>query len=193
MVEDSPTNLMKMCVKLLQQRLGAEVDKVEDARTAEELVHAMLQQQALQSLSPSRRSASCIASTTFPRTTAAKTATYFIRLKIVFPVREVDSDDPGIQTIYDFVLMENLMPHMTGRGRWDIRVSSSVQEIAEYMAQGANAVLKKPFVLAALFSTLRQIDANTRIAEYNRPDRRLFCLTLYSKYSIYREYKRIAH
>ena len=37
------------------------------------------------------------------------------------------------------------------------------QEIADYIAQGANAVLTKPLVLAHLFETLRQIDAESKV------------------------------
>jgi hypothetical protein len=34
---------------------------------------------------------------------------------------------------------------------------------ADYIAQGANAVLTKPLVLAHLFETLRQIDAESKV------------------------------
>eukprot|EP01036_Dinobryon_divergens_P027063 gene27063-35775_t len=40
---------------------------------------------------------------------------------------------------------------------------SNERDIAEYIAQGANAVLKKPLVLAELFKTLNQIDAQNKV------------------------------
>ena len=139
MVDDSPTNL-KMCVKLLQ-RLGAEVDKAEDGRIAVEMVQSMLQRQ---------RNAP----------------------QIPHAGLEADSDR---QVGYDFVLMDNLMPHMTGveacRTMRQIGYTGVIfgltgnafeQEIAEYLAQGANAVFKKPLVLNDLFCALRRIEAESK-------------------------------
>ncbi len=72
--------------------------------------------------------------------------------------------------------MDNQMPNMTGAeackvmreiGFAGIIVgltgNAFEQDIADYIAQGANAVLKKPLVLADLFETLRQIDATNRV------------------------------
>eukprot|EP01036_Dinobryon_divergens_P030913 gene30913-40233_t len=66
--------------------------------------------------------------------------------------------------LYDLVVMDNLMPNMCGpeacKKMRDIGFPGLIigltgnaleQDIAEYMAQGANAVLKKPLVLDELF------------------------------------------
>ena len=68
------------------------------------------------------------------------------------------------------------MPHMTGAeaskamramGFTGIIIgltgNAFEKDIAEYIANGANAVLKKPLVLADLFETLNQIDAENKV------------------------------
>ena len=152
MVDDSPTNL-KMCVKLLQ-RLGAEVDKAEDGRIAVEMVQSMLQRQ---------RNAPPSSPSQHPQQAEQSPLANDV---------EADSDR---QVGYDFVLMDNLMPHMTGveacRTMRQIGYTGVIfgltgnafeQEIAEYLAQGANAVFKKPLVLNDLFCALRRIEAESK-------------------------------
>jgi CheY-like chemotaxis protein len=134
--------------------LGAEVDKAEDGRIAVEMVRSMLQRQrnappSSPSLHPQQAEQSPLANDV-----------------------EADSDR---QVGYDFVLMDNLMPHMTGveacRTMRQIGYTGVIfgltgnafeQEIAEYLAQGANAVFKKPLVLNDLFCALRRIEAESK-------------------------------
>ena len=78
--------------------------------------------------------------------------------------------------MYDLVLMDNLMPYMTGAeackamramGFTGIIIgltgNAFEKDITDYIAQGANAVLKKPLVLEELFKTLNQIDVQNKV------------------------------
>jgi CheY-like chemotaxis protein len=78
--------------------------------------------------------------------------------------------------MYDLVLMDNMMPHLTGVEACQamramgftgviIGLTGNVfeKDIADYIANGANAVLHKPLVLADLFETLRKIDADSKV------------------------------
>ena len=97
--------------------------------------------------------------------------------------RKIHLSIAGIKVRYRvtlfFVLMmdNNQMPHMTGAQACKmmremgftgiiIGLTGNVfeQEIADYIAQGANAVLSKPLVLLEnLFETLRQISAANKV------------------------------
>jgi CheY-like chemotaxis protein len=139
MVDDSPMNL-KMCVKLLQ-RLGAVVEKAEDGRIAVTMVQALLPEQGPPP-----------------------------------PTLGGERSDQRLHQMYDLVLMDNMMPHLTGVEACQamramgftgviIGLTGNVfeKDIADYIANGANAVLHKPLVLADLFETLRKIDADSKV------------------------------
>ena len=152
MVDDSPTNL-KMCVKLLQ-RLGAVVDKAEDGRIAVAMVQALLPEP----VPPPPLGERFVSSP---------------------PSNDDDeqSDHQRLhQQMYDLVLMDNMMPHLTGAEACRamramgfagviIGLTGNVfeEDITDYIANGANAVLHKPLVLADLFELLRQIDADSKV------------------------------
>ena len=154
MVDDSPTKNLKMCVKLLQ-KLGAEVDKAEDGRIAVDKVQAsLLREQAGEQQQTSGQP--------LLENQAAAGRTL--------------SGEERTGPIYDLIVMDNQMPNMTGveacKAMREVGFTGIIigltgnvfeREIAEYIAHGANAVLKKPLVLAELFETLRQIDAANRV------------------------------
>lgn len=165
MVDDSLTNL-KMCVKLLE-KLGADVDKAEDGCIAVERIRASLSATVME-----------------PLTSLPEHIEHLPTLQQPSPAenwserslpQEGRSRTPPPR-MYDLVLMDNQMPNMTGAEACKVMReigfagiiigltgNAFEQDIADYIAQGANAVLKKPLVLADLFETLRQIDAANRV------------------------------
>ena len=162
MVDDSPTNL-KMCVRLLV-KLGAVVDKAEDGCVAVDRVRAALSAKLLEESEHQEQQLP-------PAQQPLPTGDQSVR-----SLPREGSSNPQPHRMYDLVLMDNQMPNMTGAeackamremGFTGIIIgltgNAFEQDIADYIAQGANAVLKKPLVLADLFETLRQIDATNRV------------------------------
>ena len=177
MVDDSPTNL-KMCVKLLE-KLGAAVDKAEDGRIAVERVRTSL-------VSEQAAAASAAVESSSPSSPSSPPGQIIPLQPPPHPLGEQsarslpDEENSGgggrRPRMYDFVLMDNQMPNMTGaeacKAMREVGFTGSIigltgnafeQDIADYIAQGANAVLKKPLVLAEFFETLRQIDAANKV------------------------------
>ena len=116
---------LKLCVRLFQ-KLGAVVEKAEDGLIALNMVQRLLQEERQQQVGVHR------------------------------------------VVLYDLVVMDNLMPRMCGpeacKKMRDVGFAGLIigltgnaleQDIAEYMAQGASAVLKKPLVLEELFEIVR--------------------------------------
>eukprot|EP01035_Chromulina_nebulosa_P024082 gene24082-31284_t len=155
-----------MCVKLLE-KLGADVDKAEDGCIAVERIRTSLSAtvaEPLSSLPDHKENLSTMHQPSPVENWCEESLPH-----------EGRSRAPD-HRMYDLVLMDNQMPNMTGveacKAMREIGFAGIIigltgnafeQDIADYIAQGANAVLKKPLVLADLFETLRQIDAANRV------------------------------
>ena len=131
-VDDSAMNL-KMCCKLFRN-LGAEVEQAEDGCIAVDMVEALLllQQQQQQQAS------------------------------------DIEAGSDVVVRMYDAIVMDNFMPVMCGPAACQairqlgfkglvvgLTGHALPEDIADYIAHGANSVLKKPINMAEFFEALQ--------------------------------------